>query len=363
VIASHTGYSRFGSGYYGVDVFFVLSGFLITTLLLEEHTGTGGVSLRLFWLRRAARLLPALGAVCAAVLLVIVLNALHPLRPVLNPYPAHDQLLGIVAALLYAASWVEAILRTDLNPLGHAWSLSVEEWFYALWPLVLLVLLRRSRHLTRAVVALAAVAFAYRVAGEELIASKWYLYFAPDQRACQLLAGCALGAVLFAYGPRLAARARLVGWVGVVGAACVAGLMARPIREAAHSVPYERFGLPLCALAAAAGIGCLVLRPTFWLTRLFAFGPLVWVGRRSYGLYLYHLPILLLVSPWSGPLGRVPWKTGAVSIVVMFAAAAASYRWLERPAIDRMRRYEERVRRGAVEPVPPVVGVPAAVGA
>ncbi len=366
VIASHTGYSWFGSGFYGVDVFFVLSGFLITTLLLEERAGTGAVSLRLFWLRRAARLLPALLAVCAVLLVVTGLNALHPLRPVLNPYPAHDQLLGIVAALGYVASWVEALWHTNLDPLGHTWSLSVEEWFYVLWPLALLALLRRPRLVTRGVVALAVAALVYRVASEELISSHWYLYFAPDQRSCQLLAGCALGAVLFEHGPRIAAHARLVGWVGIAGAACVAVLMARPLHEsAAHhaSVPYERFGLPLCALAAAAGIACLALRPGFWLTRAFRFRPFVWTGRRSYGLYLYHYPILLLVSPWSGPLGRVPSRTGAVSLVLMFAAAYASYRWLERPVVERMRAYEARVRHGAGDPVPLVSLRPLGVGA
>lgn len=366
VIASHTGYGPFGSGFYGVDVFFVLSGFLITTLLLEERAGTGRVSLRLFWLRRAARLLPALLAICAALLVVTALNALHSLRPVLNPYPAHDQLLGIAAALSYVASWVEALLHTNLDPLGHTWSLSVEEWFYALWPLALVALLRRPRPVTRVVVALAAFALLYRVASEELISSKWYLYFAPDQRSCQLLAGCALGALVYAHGPRLAARARLVGWTGVAGAACVAALMARPIDEGAarhNAVPYEHFGLPLCAVAATAGIACLVLRPGFWLTRAFAFRPLVWTGRRSYGLYLYHYPILLLVSPWSGPLGRVPWRTGAVSLVTMFVAAAVSYRWLERPVIGRMRAYEARVRRSGAERAVASVRVPLVVGA
>lgn len=364
VIASHTGYGQFGHGFYGVDVFFVLSGFLITTLLLEERAGTGDISLRLFWLRRAARLLPALFAICAVLLIVTGLNGIHSLRPALNPYPAHTQLLGVVAALGYVASWVEAIFHTNLNPIGHTWSLSVEEWFYVLWPLTLLALLRRRpRLVTRWVVALAVVALAYRVVAETLISSRWYLYFAPDQRACQLLAGCALGAVVFAHGPRLAARPRLVGWVGLAGTASVAALMARPLHESGAHVPFEHFGLPFCAVASTAGIACLVLRPGFWLTRLFELRPLVWVGRRSYGLYLYHLPILLLVSPWSGPLGRVPWKTGAVSIVLMFAAAAVSYRWLERPVIDRMRRYEARVRSGAVAPMPVIVAVPVPVGA
>jgi peptidoglycan/LPS O-acetylase OafA/YrhL len=366
VIASHTGYGQFGHGFYGVDVFFVLSGFLITTLLLEERAGTGDVSLRLFWLRRAARLLPALLAVCAVLLVVTGLNAIHSLRPVLNPYPAHTQLLGVAVGIGYVASWVEAIFHTNLNPIGHTWSLSVEEWFYVIWPLTLLALLRRRpRLVTRWVVALAVVALVYRTASETLISSRWYLYFAPDQRACQLLAGCALGAVVFAHGPRLAARARLVGGIGVAGAACVVVLMARPLHETGAHVPFEHFGLPLCAVAATAGIACLVLRPGFWLTRLFELRFLVWVGRRSYGLYLYHLPILLLVSPWSGPHGRVPWKTGAVSIVLMFAAAAASYRWLERPVIDRMRRYEDRVRGGATKPapMPATVGIPVALGA
>jgi peptidoglycan/LPS O-acetylase OafA/YrhL len=359
VIASHTGYAAFGSGFYGVDGFFVLSGFLITTLLLEERAGTGAVSLRLFWQRRAARLLPALAVLCVAMLAITALNAIVSLRPTLSPYPAGQTLLGIATAATYTASWAQALFHAQLGPLVHTWSLSVEEWFYVLWPLALLALVRRPTRLAGAVTAIAAAAIAYRLLSEELISSRRYLYFAVDQRACQLLVGCALGAVLVVHGERLARHPRVVGWLGALGAAGFAVLMARPLGKGAVSagVPYERFLEPVAALAMLPVIACLVTRPGFWLARLLALRPLVWLGRRSYGLYLYHYPILLLVSPW-GPTGVMPHRTLAISIVLMLVAAAASYRWVERPVIGWMRRREADARRAGHAPA---VGAPRAV--
>lgn len=346
VIAGHSGRPQFGSGFYAVDLFFVLSGFLITTLLLEEYFGTGRISLRLFWQRRAARLLPALGVLCAVVLLISAVDAVHSLRPELNPNPAGTTLLGVLLSATYTASWGQAIFGWNLGPMAHTWSLSVEEWFYLLWPLLLLLLLRWPRRLTRNLVVLAAISIVYRLLSEELISSKFYLYFAPDQRVCQLLCGCALGAVLYQYGGRVRQFPHAVAWVGGIGGLLVAILMFRPISAAAahNPVPYERDGVVLMALATTALVGCLVLRPELWLARMLSLRPLLWLGRRSYGLYLYHYAIILIVSPYSGPSGYVPTRSGLRSLVLMFLAAAISYRWVEQPALRWMRERERRVR-------------------
>jgi peptidoglycan/LPS O-acetylase OafA/YrhL len=368
VLAHHSGVgiAAFKSGFYGVDLFFVLSGFLITTLLLEEQAGTGRISLSLFWQRRAARLLPALFAICAALLIVSAVNAFVSVRPILNPDSGHATLVAVAVSLGYVASWAEALAHTTLEPLAHTWSLSVEEWFYAVWPPLLILVLRRTRSVAKAVTALALAALAYRVVSEETISSIQYLYFAPDQRACQLLAGCALGAVLVAYGNRLRRYPRAIAVTGIAGAAGVAAYLAYSGESlSGDRPPYEFLGTPGIALCATAAIGYLMLAPASSLARLLSLRPLVWIGKRSYGLYLYHYPIFALVSPYTASLGgERPKRTFLVAIVLSFLAAAVSYRWLERPAMRWMRKREERLRAASASapgPEPDVIAAPAAI--
>jgi peptidoglycan/LPS O-acetylase OafA/YrhL len=361
VVAFHTGLASFGNGYYGVDVFFVLSGFLITGLVLQEHRTTGRVSLRLFYARRAARLLPALVVLCLALLVVAAADAVVPLRPVLNPTSAHTAVVGVALALAYLGAWVEALTHSTLGALDHTWSLSVEEWFYAVWPPVLVLVLRRRRSVSWIVAAIAAAAVVERLVSERAIDSQRYLYFAPDQHACQLLAGCALAVLLAEHGDRLRRHPRAVAGIGALGAAGVALMLARPVQGrtlAASAAPYERGGMVLIALATAAALAWLVLAPSSPLARALGWRPLVWVGRRSYGIYLYHVALIVLVSPWQVS-GRIPWRTGLVSLPLSFVVAAVSYRWLERPAMRWARRREERLRGAAS--VPPAQPLPALV--
>jgi peptidoglycan/LPS O-acetylase OafA/YrhL len=363
VVAFHTGLAPFGNGYYGVDVFFVLSGFLITGLVLQEHRTTGRVSLRLFYVRRAARLLPALVALCLALLAVAAVDAFVPLRPVLNPTSAHTAVVGVALALAYLGAWVEALTHTTLGALDHTWSLSVEEWFYAVWPPVLVLVLRRRGRVSGIVAAIAAGAVVERLVSEQVIGSPHYLYFAPDQHACQLLAGCALAVVLAEHGHRLRRHLRAVGAIGALGAAGVGLMLARPVHGrslAASAAPYERGGMVLIALTTAAALAWLVLAPSSPLARALGWRPLVWVGRRSYGIYLYHVALIVLISPWEVS-GRIPWRTGLISLSLTFVVAAASYRWLERPVMRWARRREERVRAAAeTEPAQPLSSLVAA---
>ncbi|MDO8209852.1 acyltransferase [Conexibacter sp. CPCC 206217] len=346
VILGHTGRPAFGSAFYAVDLFFVLSGFLITTLLLEEFFGTGRISLKLFWQRRAVRLLPALAVLCVGVLLITLVNEFVSVRPLLSPFPDGTTLLGVLLSATYTASWGQALFHWNLGPMAHTWSLSVEEWYYLLWPLFLLVLLRWPQKLTRNLVVLAILAIVYRLVSEELITDKFYLYFAPDQRICQLLSGCALAAVLHEYGTWLAQFRRAVLAFAALGSIGVAVLMFRPISLDAtnYGVPYEHDGVVLMALATSAMIGALVLRPQMLLAKALSFKPLLWIGRRSYGLYLYHYAAILIISPYTPPLGYVPWRSGIRAFIVMFVVAALSYRYVEQPALRWMRDRERRIR-------------------
>jgi peptidoglycan/LPS O-acetylase OafA/YrhL len=337
VLADHTGYRPLHHGGFGVDVFFVLSGFLITTLLLEEHEATGRIRLGLFWTRRAARLLPALVATCPVVAVAF-----------LAARPLHWQrtLVGIIPSLLYVSSWVRALGVSDVGWMGHTWSLSVEEWFYAAWPLLVVLILRFPRWRLRLITGAAVVAVAYRLVSEELFSRDW-LYNAPDQRACQLLVGCALGAFLLAHGRRLAARPRLLNAAGWAGTAFLALLFLNLIgQDQVYVWSFFTAETTLLAIASAALIAAVLLMSRSLLARILAYGPFVWLGRRSYGIYLWHFPLMGLATPVHGYTGAALLASRAAACSATVGVATVSYRWLERPIILAVRDRERRMRAG-----------------
>jgi peptidoglycan/LPS O-acetylase OafA/YrhL len=349
VLASHM-FKPLGSGGEGVDVFFVLSGFLITTLLLQEHDSTGRISLRAFWWRRGARLLPALFVMAPIVAVAFAL---------IKPDGWRMSELGVVSSLLYVSAWMRASGASELGWMGQTWSLSVEEWFYLVWPLGMIAVLRRGSHLTGWVVGAACLAVAYRLASEQSGLPYHYLYNAPDQRASQLLIGCAAGAGLFALGERRSLHGRAFVAAGVIGALIVGVTLSGFAAEhASHGFAYTSGQSTVIALGSAAMIVSLVVVPGWLLAKTLTWRPLVWVGRRSYGLYLWHMPIFGLVL-----LGHHE-ITGArldaerlLAIGLSFAAAAISFRYVERPVI-RWVRSREAEKRWAHE-FPAAVPAPA----
>jgi peptidoglycan/LPS O-acetylase OafA/YrhL len=308
VLVGHLGIPGVTSpGTYGVTVFFVLSGFLITTLLLEERQRDGAWSLPAFYGRRARRLLPAM-VVCVALALAVDL-ALYGGVP--------DWLL-VVGTLGYSANFVMG--AGDWFPgttLGHTWSLAVEEQFYLLWPLLLAGLvavgLRRARLLVAAaVVVLAAWTAALHHAG----AGFDRLYFGTDTRFAPLLMGCLLAFILHRARTRLASPAwQVYGWLLVI-VACIPSLQAAELH--------------LVWLPAVAGVGAVLLiyaavnGRAHWL----GWGPLAYVGRRSYALYLYQGVVLVVLrdQPWVPT--PVYW---VVVLPVLFGMAELSWRYVESP--------------------------------
>lgn len=340
VLASHM-FVTLDSGGEGVDVFFVLSGFLITTLLLQEHDATGRISLRAFWWRRAARLLPALFVMCP--IMAVAFAIVHP-----DGWRA--SMAGVVSALFYVSAWVRASGASELAWMGHTWSLSVEEWFYAAWPLCMIVLLRRCSRVTGWIVAAACLAVVYRLVSEQSGVSYEYLYNAPDQRAGQLLVGCAAGAALFALGERRSRYGRAFVAAGVIGVLVVgATLSGVAVEHARYGFAYTSGQSTVIALGAAAMILSIVVVPGWLLARTLTWRPLVWIGRRSYGLYLWHLPIFGLVLLGHRAVSGARLDAERVlALGLAFAAAAISFRYVERPAI-RWVRNREAVRRLAYE--------------
>jgi peptidoglycan/LPS O-acetylase OafA/YrhL len=285
-------------GFYGVDLFFVLSGFLITTLLLEELDATGRVLLQSFYVRRARRLLPALGMFL--VVMTFIWSASY--RPA--------QLAAMVAsAAFYCLNIVGAFAHPLFlrGPIGHLWSLAQEEQFYLLWPLALVVAARRMRESRLAVVlaALFIALVAYRAALAAAGATWMRLYFAPDTHADGLVLGC-----LFALLRRRGVRLRgAFGWIAL-GGFIVAALLG------AETVAWSVYGLPPVELVCAVLL-LAALEPGP-LGRLLSQRPLVWAGVLSYSIYLWQVE-------------THAWAAWLVTVVM----APASYFLIERPFRSR----------------------------
>jgi peptidoglycan/LPS O-acetylase OafA/YrhL len=298
------------AGYLGVDLFFVLSGFLITTLLLGEREHAGAIDLRAFWIRRARRLLPAL----LVIFWVYLWLDLGVSLLVHSPAPFIGQLEQTVIGGLYVGNFVSA-----WNP--HAlhfqvlWSLALEEQFYLLWPIALVVVLRhraRPQRIITGLLVAAAVVWAWRVGLWLSGAPVKRLYYTPDVASDSILLGCAAG-VAFVHG-YAASRIRLFATPALI--AVLLYLVAGPARlpgsvELAGWPLWKTFFAAACALAIsgiAYGSGC---------ARFLSARPLVFVGKISYGLYLWHTVFLTLLPAWAA-LGAT------------VAAATASYVWIEK---------------------------------
>jgi peptidoglycan/LPS O-acetylase OafA/YrhL len=331
---------RVDGGFFGVDVFFVLSGFLITTLLVEEYQRSERISLSSFYARRALRLLPALALVLAVVFVYSSLD--------LSDGVAHLVHVEALWTALYGLNWyfvVEHNPLLTLLHLGHAWSLSIEEQFYLVRPIVLLGLLRLRLSakllVTTALVGAAASAVAMAVVARNGLAGEFHALYGTDTRAQALLLGAALGlaAVNGMLPVRTATRAavRVAGWAA---AALLLLVFAGAFGSRSGSF-LENGGYTLVALAAVALLAQLLLVPRGLIARSLAWTPVRAVGRISYGLYLWHLPLFLVLD--EERTGLSFWPLLIVRFVATFAAATASFFLVERPALRLKRRFE-RVR-------------------
>jgi peptidoglycan/LPS O-acetylase OafA/YrhL len=302
-------------GFLGVDLFFVLSGFLITTLLLREHGQSEKINFGHFWSRRARRLLPAL--------FVLIVGDVILVRLLFDPPVVTRLQSDGIATLLYFENWNH--LTAAASSLDHAWSLSVEEQWYLIWPLllaVLLVVLRRRLSLLACAVAGLAVVSAIECAllfhgtGDRA-------YYGTDTRAQELLVGAGLAVLIRA---RPHGRSRLLSIAGWAAAAFLAWM----IFTAQSTAPWMyRGGFLAVAVAAAIVIAAVMQSETTPLARVLSARPLVAIGLISYGLYLFHEPIYIWLNPARTHLALLPLLF--VRLTVLVAVATLSYFFVEMP--------------------------------
>jgi peptidoglycan/LPS O-acetylase OafA/YrhL len=332
VVIFHLGASWLPGGFLGVDVFFVLSGFLITSILLTEFQGRGRIDIKNFYLRRARRLLPALFTMLTVITIVTWLFA----RDEMN------RLRGdVIAAVTYCTNWTQIVWNRSYfdqlsrpSLLQHLWSLAVEEQYYLIWPIVLVALLATRK---RWVTLLVPVAL---TAGSLLLMAGLYhvgqdtarVYYGTDTHISPILIGSILAIVISirrqsgapmrdtAFGRALSDVCALVGFVGMAWA-CV--------EVTSTSSGLYQGGYALVGIASAAFIFAAA-RPGTITATLLGWAPLVWIGKRSYAIYLWHWPILQLTRPgvdvhWPRPV-LIVFQVGVILI-----ASDLSYRFIERP--------------------------------
>jgi peptidoglycan/LPS O-acetylase OafA/YrhL len=337
VLAFHEGLPWIQGGFLGVDVFFVLSGYLITDLLAAKFSRDGNIGLPGFYQRRARRLLPAL-----ALMLLTVTAAVS----VLEPGQRGGLRPALLGAISYTSNWWQALAHVSYfsrygppPAFEHLWSLAVEEQFYLIWPLLLTVILV----IVRRPVARALFAWAGALASALAMLAIYapgsdpsLVYYGTDTHASALMIGAALAltwplAKVAATGGRVRRSLDIAGAVGLVILAWAVWHL-----SGANPVVYP-YGLVLAALASGAVI--LAAAAPGRIAAMLSAKPLRWLGIRSYGIYLWHWPVIAITAGIA-PRAATSMPARLIDAVLPIGLAAASWRWLEEPILRNGLRAE-----------------------
>lgn len=353
VLLFHGYHKPFSGGFVGVDVFFVISGFLITSLLLREHTKTGRISILGFYARRARRILPA-----ATLLIVVTMLATYYF---LGFIAGNQIAVDAKWTAVFAANIHFGLLGTDYlgaqlppSPLQHMWSLGVEEQFYLVWPglfLLLILVVRGARHraaLTAVLLGIITAALAWSII--QTASDATWAYFSPLTRAWEL----ALGA-LVSVGAPVIARAK--GWLVELAAGCgIAGIIAGAlVLNSSTHYPGSAVALPVVSTGLVIAAGCADERTL--VGQVLSVRPMQWIGARSYSLYLWHWPFLVIAAQYAGNELSGLQNTGL--LVGALLATMLTYQFIENP----IRRSRFLAKRTGLTLIMGVVLIVVAVGA
>ncbi|MFF2154455.1 acyltransferase family protein [Paenibacillus chitinolyticus] len=330
VVAYHFNLKWTKGGLLGVEVFFVLSGYLITDQLLWELKTQRKISFLHFWIRRIRRLLPAM----VSMLLVVALGLI-----LIDPSRMQTLKGDFLSSVFYVNNWYLIFHQVSYfesfgppSPIGHLWSLSIEEQFYVIWPLLLFFLVRligrRGRLavciLSGAAVSAVAMALLY-VPGTD----PSRVYYGTDTRAFAILIGAALAVVWPSWRltDRISSGARLL--LDLLGAVAMLILFIMMNRTNEYDSSLYPVGFLFLSVVTAVIIAVLV-HPASQLGAILAAKPLSWIGKRSYSLYIWHYPVIIVSSP-AANVGEPGFVDILLQLVLIFMLSALSYRFVEEP--------------------------------
>lgn len=355
VIAYHFGFGWVSGGLLGVTVFFVLSGYLITSLLVIEWRRTHTIDLKAFWMRRIRRLLPA---IIFVLLCTVALCALfnHDLLTKMRP--------DIPPALFFYSNWWYIFRDVSYfetmgapSPLTHFWSLAIEEQFYVIWPLIMFALFKfgkKKKVATSVTLGLAILSVIMMMVIYDPAADPSRVYYGTDTRAFSLLIGALLAFIwpstqlAGAQTTPLPSSTRMIldgaGILSFIGLVIMVGFVD------GFSPFMYRGGILLASLLTAVVIAVLV-HPQSGIAKVFALPPFVWIGKRSYGMYLWHYPLILIMTPQNFA-GSYEWWRVLLILLAIFACSAFSFRFIEDPLRKgAIGRFLSSVKAGEIQPL------------
>jgi peptidoglycan/LPS O-acetylase OafA/YrhL len=324
VILYHAQIPFFQGGFIGVDIFFVLSGFLITSLLVREFYSQHHIDLKSFYVRRILRLGPALGVFLASFVALSLL--------MLGAEQARSNIIETLIALFYFTNWAWAFHLHPPHFLAHTWSLAIEEQFYMIWPMLLIALLRLIRShriMISTIVLLLLSCWLTRILLAVGGASLDHLYNGLDTRGDKLLTGCLLGIILSSNLISMYRQSQLERMLKFISPLSALILLLGSIAMRWQSLYMYYYGFLVIELSVSIIILDIFFSRKSMVNRLLLMKPVVWLGRISYGLYLWHFLILSTMRALG--FWRINVMIGGTCFA--FLVASASYYFVERPVL------------------------------